>query len=57
MADEDLTDLVKDIAFDTEPEGWAEEPDKGFKKRRHVIWLHKEMHQEIFEIVKMKYQK
>ena len=32
MADEDLTDLVKNIDFDTEPGGWDEESDKEFVK-------------------------
>ena len=30
MTDEDLTNLVKNINFDTGPGGWAEEPDKEF---------------------------
>ena len=30
MADKDLTDLVKNMDFDTEPSGWAEEPNETF---------------------------
>ena len=30
MADKDLTDLVKNMDFDTEPSGWLEEPNENF---------------------------